>query len=44
MKTMVSGHGTVGKRVADTVVFHSDVELIDVAKTHSNFEAWMIDV
>jgi glyceraldehyde-3-phosphate dehydrogenase (NAD(P)) len=41
VKVAINGYGTIGKRVADAVSVQDDMEIIGVAKTRPNFEAFM---
>lgn len=41
VKVAVNGYGTIGKRVADAVTMQDDMEIIGVAKTRPNFEAFI---
>jgi glyceraldehyde-3-phosphate dehydrogenase (NAD(P)) len=41
VKVAVNGYGTIGKRVADAVLKQDDMELIGVAKTRPNYEAFV---
>ncbi len=40
VKVAVNGYGTIGKRVADAIRLQPDMELIGVAKTSPNYEAF----
>ena len=40
VKVVVNGYGTIGKRVADAIRLQPDMELIGVAKTSPNYEAF----
>ncbi len=41
VKVAVNGYGTIGKRVADAVTMQDDMEIIGVAKTRPNYEAFV---
>lgn len=41
VKVAVNGYGTIGKRIADAVLMQDDMELIGVAKTRPNYEAFV---
>ncbi len=40
VKVAVNGYGTIGKRVADAIKLQPDMELVGVAKTSPNYEAF----
>ncbi|AAY80691.1 phosphorylating glyceraldehyde-3-phosphate dehydrogenase [Sulfolobus acidocaldarius] len=40
VKVAINGYGTIGKRVADAIRLQPDMELIGVAKTSPNYEAF----
>ena len=40
VKVAVNGYGTIGKRVADAIKLQPDMELIGIAKTSPNYEAF----
>ena len=40
VKVVVNGYGTIGKRVADAIRLQPDMELVGVAKTSPNYEAF----
>ena len=41
VKVAINGYGNIGKRVADAVAKQDDMELVGVAKTRPNFEAFV---
>ncbi|HYB59489.1 MAG TPA: type II glyceraldehyde-3-phosphate dehydrogenase [Candidatus Acidoferrales bacterium] len=41
VKVAINGYGNIGKRVADAVAKQNDMELVGVAKTRPNFEAFV---
>ena len=41
VKVAINGYGTIGKRVADAVTMQDDMEIIGVAKTRPNYEAFV---
>ncbi|MBP1909006.1 type II glyceraldehyde-3-phosphate dehydrogenase [Methanolobus bombayensis] len=41
VKVAINGYGTIGKRVADAVTVQDDMEIIGVAKTRPNYEAFV---
>jgi glyceraldehyde-3-phosphate dehydrogenase (NAD(P)) len=41
VKVAINGYGNIGKRVADAVAKQDDMELVGVAKTRPNFEAFI---
>src|SRR5450830_1541996 len=41
IKVAINGYGNIGKRVADAVAKQDDMELVGVAKTRPNFEAFV---
>jgi len=41
VKVAINGYGTIGKRVADAVTLQDDMEIIGVAKTRPNYEAFV---
>ncbi|BCU71287.1 phosphorylating glyceraldehyde-3-phosphate dehydrogenase [Stygiolobus caldivivus] len=40
VKVAINGYGTIGKRVADAIKLQPDMELVGVAKTSPNYEAF----
>ena len=41
VKVAINGYGTIGKRVADAVTVQDDMEIIGIAKTRPNYEAFV---
>jgi glyceraldehyde-3-phosphate dehydrogenase (NAD(P)) len=41
VKVAINGYGTIGKRVADAVTMQDDMEIIGIAKTRPNYEAFV---
>ncbi|MGZ4946859.1 MAG: glyceraldehyde-3-phosphate dehydrogenase, partial [Halobacteriota archaeon] len=41
VKVAINGYGNIGKRVADAVAKQGDMQLVGVAKTRPNFEAFI---
>ncbi len=41
VKVAINGYGTIGKRVADAVSVQDDMEIIGIAKTRPNYEAFV---
>ncbi|WP_321428898.1 type II glyceraldehyde-3-phosphate dehydrogenase [uncultured Methanolobus sp.] len=41
VKVAINGYGTIGKRVADAVAVQDDMEIVGIAKTRPNYEAFV---
>ncbi len=41
VKVAINGYGTIGKRVADAVTMQDDMEIVGIAKTRPNYEAFI---